>query len=256
MKNMLTIAILLFGFNMLNAQDQGKIWYSETISLDVEMEGLPESILELIPKSHKIEKELLFNKDESVYRDSKEKEANEEEQLIHNELDSEGSRVKIMTMNEDAETILYTSFKDNKKINQEGIMGKSFVIESDVEKLEWKLTDEKVKYLGYECQKAVFKDEEELIVAWFTPQIPAQIGPHGYGGLPGAILMLSLSAGDLEIKATRVDFAPLDDDAIAIPKKGKKVSREEFEKISEEKLKDMESMFGGKGTKTFKFNMH
>ena len=56
--------------------------------------------------------------------------------------------------------------------------------------------------------------------------------------------MLSRDDGDFEIKATAVELKKLEINAITEPTEGKKVTAEEFEKISEEKIKEMKQMHG------------
>ncbi len=102
-------------------------------------------------------------------------------------------------------------------------------------------------YLGYECQKATSSSEEGETVAWFTPEIPVQHGPSSYNQLPGAILMLSTPEQKMEIMATEVILDESHQKEIKAPTKGKKVTNEEFEKIIEEKTKEMEEMYGGQG---------
>ena len=110
---------------------------------------------------------------------------------------------------------------------------------------KWKLTGEKIKYLEQECHKAVLKQEEEEIIAWFAPAIPVKVGPSNYHGLPGAILMVTANDGDLEIRATHINLSKIDNAFIVEPDKGKRVSSTEFERIEEEKLKQFEQMNGG-----------
>lgn len=61
---------------------------------------------------------------------------------------------------------------------------------------EWTVTKE-IKIIDkHKCYKATsplyFKDKKlnTFITAWFTPEIPVEHGPIGYGGLPGLILEL------------------------------------------------------------------
>jgi GLPGLI family protein len=104
-------------------------------------------------------------------------------------------------------------------------------------------------YLGYECQKAFIENEDEFIVAWFTPQIPVQTGPAGLHGLPGLILMANYNDGEVEIKAQEIDLRPLAEGEIIIPDDGKKVTEEEFHSIREAKEKEMDEMYGGRNVK-------
>ncbi|MGY6560115.1 MAG: GLPGLI family protein [Nitritalea sp.] len=66
------------------------------------------------------------------------------------------------------------------------------------EPLPWQLTKETKEILGYSCQKAIlpnefgFTDQDSGdIIAWFTPEIEAPLGPNRYTGLPGLILEIS-----------------------------------------------------------------
>ena len=63
------------------------------------------------------------------------------------------------------------------------------------------------------------------------------------------ILELSLNDGERILSATEINLDNVDLEKIVAPKKGKKVTREEFAKIEEEKRKEMEEMYGGKGGK-------
>jgi GLPGLI family protein len=109
------------------------------------------------------------------------------------------------------------------------------------------MTTEQKKIGGYSCMKAELKDTSRTVVAWFTPQIPVSIGPGGFGQLPGMILEVDIDEGQQVITATVVEMKKLNADKIVKPTKGKEVTREEFEKISEEKMKEMEEEMGGSG---------
>lgn len=56
--------------------------------------------------------------------------------------------------------------------------------------LQWRLTGEKQKIKGYQCQKAVLDYEGRTYVAWFTLDIPIQDGPYKFKGLPGLIIQI------------------------------------------------------------------
>jgi GLPGLI family protein len=148
-------------------------------------------------------------------------------------------------MQDETEDIFYKNLNEKIKIHQKGIMGKSFIVEDALETMKWKITNEKIKYLDYECQKAVIEDENQFVVAWFTSQIPVQAGPAGYHGLPGMILLVNVNDGETEYKATKMDLRTLEKSELSKPKKGKKVSEEEFEAIRAQKEKEMEQQYGG-----------
>ncbi len=68
-----------------------------------------------------------------------------------------------------------------------------------------------------------------------------------YGGLPGLILSVELDEGKNIIVAKSVDLSPVSKDIIVRPEKGKKVSREEFDKIVAEKMKETGGNAGSSG---------
>lgn len=240
MKQLTLIIINIFLVNLLTAQVGGKITYKETIKLDIQFEGMDENMKAMLPESQSITKELLFKDGISVYQNKK------GEAMEDLEMESDDGSFKIKIATDDTEDILYQNTKTKEKVHQRGMMGKSFVVSDKLPKHKWKITAEKIKYLGYECQKAVIEEEDRFVVAWFTSQIPAQVGPGSYHGLPGAILLVSVNEGEREIKALSVDLSTVDEKMLIAPKKGKKVSEEEFTRIQEEKQKEMEEMSGGR----------
>ena len=97
------------------------------------------------------------------------------------------------------------------------------------------------------CQEAVCYKDDKKIIAWFTPAIPISSGPLDYGNLPGMILEVDIAEGTRLITATSIDKEPIEVSNMVKPKKGKKVSQEEFDKIMEEKMKEAGIEGGGSG---------
>lgn len=97
--------------------------------------------------------------------------------------------------------------------------------------------------------KATTLEDTILIQAWFAPEIPVSTGPHSYNGLPGAILMVDVDEGQRQIVAKEVKFETIDEALLVEPSKGKKVNREEFKKIEEEKMAEQKAIHGGSGVK-------
>jgi len=89
-------------------------------------------------------------------------------------------------------------------------------------------------------------------VAWFTPSIPVSAGPGSYNNLPGLVLEVNVKDGDRIISATSVDEHTGEMARLEKPKEGKKVTREEFDQIVDEKMKEMGAERGvsGSGTTT------
>ncbi|MFC4635901.1 GLPGLI family protein [Dokdonia ponticola] len=83
----------------------------------------------------------------------------------------------------------------------------------------------------------------EAIIAWYTPMIPASHGPDEFGGLPG--LILELNTSNTTILCTKVVLNPKEEIAIEVPEKGKEVTKAEYQKIVDEKAKEMSERYGG-----------
>lgn len=242
----------------LSAQTSGMISYTEVTKLEFEgIEGL--DLGDMMPSEMSANKALYFDQYTSVYRDADDH-VNED---IEMESD-DGSFQMVFSTGNSSEEILYHELKARKRVNQTGFMGKEFLIESDIEKTKWRITDERIKYLGFVCQKAVFtktipptpgSDEtprEREVVAWFTPEIPLPMGPDDYGQLPGAVLLVSVDEGKKEIKATAVDFDSDIAERLVAPTHGQKVTPDEYELIIAEKMKELQESYNSKeGSSSF-----
>lgn len=77
---------------------------------------------------------------------------------------------------------------------QKSINGKNYILTKSND-LNWKITEETKRIRGYHTRKAVVEVEREngivvKIVAWFTSDLPINLGPLHYNGLPGLIIEL------------------------------------------------------------------
>jgi GLPGLI family protein len=145
------------------------------------------------------------------------------------------------------ENVFFTNFENGTTINYREFFGRYFLVNGQLKKLAWKMSGEQKKVLGFVCQKAVFQDTSRTVEAWFTPQIPVAAGPGEWGGLPGMILEVSIDGGARTMVASKVELKALPKDAIEKPTKGKAVTQEEFDKIEQEKMKEMQEEMGGSG---------
>lgn len=134
------------------------------------------------------------------------------------------------------ENQLYIDRRRKEIKEKKDFMGKTFLISEKHKSIKWHKTSEVKKIGDYFCQLATFRDTSITINAWFTPQIPNSFGPEKYGDLPGLIVLLVENEGKTIYNLKKIEFKPVDD--IKKPKKGKKVTREEYKKIIEEKLKN------------------
>lgn len=83
----------------------------------------------------------------------------------------------------------YIDIKNHKQISQKEVGEKTFLMKDSVPKIQWHIYDEARTIAGYPCRKAMGKYKDSiLIVAFFTDQLEASVGPESIGGLPGTIL--------------------------------------------------------------------
>lgn len=246
MKKLSLFLFSLFFIQTINAQDkkEGYILYSEAIKMDMtEMKGLenlPEEIRAQIPDQQEMKHILYFNGEAMLFSNY------EEEDKNHNiNYNNSDNSIELEMNFEMPEYKQYSDLKTGKFVESQELFGKRFLIKGKHKEMDWKMTTEIKIILGYPCQKATFEGEEGTIEAWYTIAIPAKIGPKEFHQLPGAVLEVSMKDGKELITASKVEFEKLEEGTIVAPKKGKKVSKEEFKKIVEEKTKEMQEMNGG-----------
>ncbi len=229
-------SLALSGQNDAGVIKQGTVIYKQVIKMDIKIDD--PAMAKLIPKEQKSKKVLYFNEKASLYKNYEEKEADEMP------LEQEGMVVK-MSVSDD---IIYTDFEKKIVTEQREFMTRDFLVTGKLKKPQWKLTGRQKQILGYYCQEAVKNDGENRITAWFTPEIPVPAGPGLQNGLPGLILAVNIGDGQTTWTAISVDDKPIEKSLLKKPKKGKKVTGEEYEKIVAEKLEEM----GGKESRSGK----
>lgn len=126
--------------------------------------------------------------------------------------------------------IFYHNFK-TKKIIRVTNFGKLFLIQR--KPLKWQLTQESKKIGRYTCFKAIYqyhsiyvKKPSKPTIVWYTMDIPVRFGPEKYAGLPG--LVIRGEDNVLTYNATNIVLNPKEKIIIKEPKKGVKITEEEF----------------------------
>lgn len=231
--------------NSFAQKNQGTIYYKEKIKLDInfdEIPGLIEEVKAKLPKEQSMDKVLYFNENASLYTGvSKDENSND----VEYKSDKEDLEIKIQM--DAPEHYYYQNLKSKSVVESQDFFGKKFLI-TGMEKIKWKVSSETKEILGYACTKATAMTQDSMeLTAWFTTAIPASVGPGKFHYLPGAVLEVQIDGGKRSLVATKVDLGNVDASKIVEPKKGKKVSQEEFRKIFNEKQKEMAAEYGGKG---------
>ena len=83
------------------------------------------------------------------------------------------------------------------------------------------------------------------VTAWYTPQIPVNQGPGEFWGLPG--LILEVNSDRTTILCSKIVINPQDKITIEAPKKGKVISREDYNATVKQKMEEMRDMYRGRG---------
>lgn len=251
---------------------QGKAYYQTKTTIDLSNFGgreLSEERKKEIAERMKSSLEktfiLTFNQLESLYK---------EEARLETPGQGSGMRFSMMNINGGEQ---YKNVKTQQILKEQEFMGKQFLINDSLQKLDWKLGTE-TKIIGqYTCFKATaikkaegfdfssfrrrpnnekVKDstnntnkeaedlpKEVLVTAWYTPQIPINQGPDMYWGLPG--LILEVNADRTTILCTKIILNPKEKKVIEVPSKGKDISQQAYDLVVKEKMEEMRQMYRG-----------
>ncbi len=215
-----------------NTMTGGKVIYDEVMKLDIKIDGDASQFAHMLPKERKSVKVLFFNPEESLYE-----KGGEEDESIDKVVESGEAMVQIKMTEPDNK--LYTNLDKKSKIEQKEFMTRIFLIEGGIPEHSWKLTGQQKMILDYPCQEATLETDDKHVSAWFTPAIPVPAGPAEYGSLPGLILAVDIDEGQRVITARSVESIEPTAENLRKPKKGKKVSQEEYEAIVAEKMEEM-----------------
>jgi GLPGLI family protein len=247
MKKISCLFLFLLNAGYLFAQENppasgtsGTIVYEQTVKLEIKLEGESAQFAGMMPKERKSRKVLYFSSEASLY----ENKAQEEDQTLHTE---SGGAVMIKMIEPDNK--VYTNLTENRQIEKREFMTREFLIETELNPSAWKLTGNQKVISDYPCQEAVRDSKEGKVSAWFTPVIPVSAGPGIYNGLPGLVLAVDISEGKQTLNVVSIDLNPVAENVIVKPQKGKKVTREEFDKIVAEKMKEMGAESGSGGNR-------
>ncbi|WP_036156317.1 GLPGLI family protein [Maribacter forsetii] len=266
---------IVFTVATVQAQDfQGKaVYQSKTqVNFDFGNRNIPEdrkkAMMERIKKANEKTFVLSFDKTASIYK---------EEEKLEQPGERGGGRGPRFGAMAGTDGDLYKDIKEQRYLIKNELLGKIFLIDDELEALEWKMGSESKKIGNYTAFKAtatktikrpnmsaIFrrpgrgeenKDEEKKdeeftikeveIVAWYTPEIPINQGPGLYWGLPG--LILAVNDDITTIVCSEITMNPSEKMEIKAPSKGKKVSQAEYDQISQEKMKEMRENFRNRG---------
>ena len=154
----------------------------------------------------------------------------------------------------------YVNISENRYVQSQEFLGKTFLIIDEIHNLSWEILDETKNIGQFTCYKAKtyvnaqlldwrdsIRKNDDLsnssledkieVSAWFTKEIPVSHGPNSFYGLPG--LIMEVEYNGRTITCIRVSVQSKEPAQIKAPKKGKKVSKSEYALIVETKLKEL-----------------
>ncbi len=237
MKFLLLLCAICFTFQAAS-QPSGRIIFEEKFDLHVTLPPEREHMKDMIPKYNKAFFELLFTGDESMY--ARQKETDQAEVTS-----SQGGQQMVMRFGRD-NRVVYKNLATDAMIDSREFMQKQFLIKGPPTVRKWKIGKNQKEILGYNCMEATYQaDTATHITAWFTPQLPISNGPSDFQGLPGMILQIDVNHGQRVSTATEIVLDSVETSSIIPPTKGKEVTPEDFEKIRDEKMKEMQLQNGG-----------
>ena len=237
MKKLVFTICFLCTLSLVTAQTAGKgfllsgeVIYREIQKMDIQLEGVDAQLAEQLPKERTSHKILHFTEKEAIYENYHKDDPGEN---MH--MEESGVMIKMS----EPDNLTYVDLENKKVIEQKEFMSRVFLIESDLEPEKWKLTGRQRIILEYACQEAISVKDGREVRAWFTPEIGVAAGPGLYYGLPGLVLAVETLQGDRTLEATGIEIKHLGESVFKKPGKGKKVTREEYQALVTEKLKEM-----------------
>ncbi len=240
MKKLTILLALFFSIAGVAQKAEGEVTYLEKINMHNQIPDGPqkEMILSLIPEFQETKSTLLFSQNESLYQPV----AADNDQ----EIDQSEGDMQVKIKMEQPDEKVYMDLKNSQTVQQKDLMGKIFLIKDSIYADKWKITGEQKEVASMQCMRAEMLSDSSKVVAWFTSEIPVSAGPLGIGGLPGLILYLKIDE-DMEVFASNLVMRKLERNEIKPPSKGKVVTQKEYDKIAEEKMRQMREQFGGEG---------
>lgn len=255
-KSLLPLVAVLVASQLVSAQmKEGKVIYESVQQLNFQVRGGGPDMPEL-PKTLTRQFELLFGNNQSLLQPLPDmnQEAN---QMAGPSGPGGGPVINIMRMGGDAVT--YHNFTTGKRISERELSAKNYLVEEEINKLNWKLTEETKTILGHRVVKATAEQvqmrtlmsmengqtsrkqvpDTSRITAWFATDIPVPAGPSLQGQLPGLILELDINNGRTVYKA--IEISPkVNAKDIKQPSRGKKITGDEYAKEQQKVFDQMQ----------------
>lgn len=122
-----------------------------------------------------------------------------------------------------------------------------YLLTEQIPVIKWDLKQEYKEVSGLNCQKAIGSFRGRNYIAWFTDDIPVNLGPWKLNGLPGLILEAEDNQGIFSYRATKIKLDEDEAIKIDIPDIRDAVTLKKFiTEIIPEKREERDSKFQAK----------
>ena len=279
-----TIALVIVSFTSFAQDFQGMAVYESKTST-ADFKSRMDGNKDITPEMQKMIEErmksmfektfiLNFDKNTSIYKEEEKLEAP----------GTQGGGMRMMSSFMGGGGTQFKNIKEKTFAIDKEMMGKEFLIQDTLPRLDWKMSQETKEIGGYMCFKATAKQKasqsdfrnfrmkkqeenkdkaaekpkttnmmssdgeipkEIEVIAWYTPEIPVSNGPENYFGLPG--LILEVSAGKTTLLCSKIAMNIKDKKEIKAPTNGKVVTQKEYDEIVAKKMEELKQMNQGQG---------
>ncbi len=199
---------LLF-LNLLGFSQVGNIEYEVSFK-DVTSDYINKELESVIDKNEsKIVFTLLVNGNKSIF-------------FCKNKLQEKSDKLNLLQIKSKLIGTIYSDLKEKTQIQKNTIYNQEITTKDRLPSIDWELDNKETKEIdNMLCYKAIYRKiiektienekneieiikKEKITIAWYCPSININIGPLGYYGLPGLILLLE---DDIFIyQATKINF--------------------------------------------------
>lgn len=182
---------------------------------------------------------LYFTKDISVFIHSKGQEGFQQANSV-SESNSKSNTIIDGWYQDTVGCVYYKHLKKKKLVIREFALDQPYLTEEpSLPTINWNILSETKRIGNFICEKATTKFRGRQYTAWFTADIPISNGPWKFHGLPGLILEVYDSTGEVKFTATEIEIPVSEVYPIYPPASGKKVDFKIFKKAEDIEFEKM-----------------
>ena len=173
---------------------------------------------------------------------------NENESVFYSEniLSDKNNKLNLLHINSKLNGTIYLDLKKKLYIQKKFVYGMELTIKDSVKQYSWELINNETKLIdSLICFKAIHKEiierkfendkneieiikKEKITTAWYCPSININVGPLGFYGLPGLILILEDDIFVYQAIKIELNLDIKQKKQIVAPKAGRYLTNDEF----------------------------